>query len=155
LVGRTCAYPSISPRSHILRTLYLQRVAGGNTIYAGEGPTGRLQALSFGRFATIWPCEAVPCASSVTNSQPSSPSLFRRLTSSFELWNGSQWYSHFCMIIPPSASSPTAAAALRPTSERSSGVIFDMRPSRHGARVELQRGFFALPFNSICPLTPS
>ena len=29
------------------------------------------------------------------------------------------------------------------------------RPTRHGARVEPQRGFFALPFNSICPLTPS
>src|SRR5882724_3062087 len=28
-------------------------------------------------------------------------------------------------------------------------------PSRHGARVEPQRGFFALPFNSICPLTPA
>jgi hypothetical protein len=28
-------------------------------------------------------------------------------------------------------------------------------PSRHGARAEPRQDFFALPFNSVCPLTPS
>src|SRR5258708_21954964 len=84
---------------------------GWQQIYPRDGLDGRLQALSFGRFATIWPRVAVPSGNSVTNSQPSSPSLFRLVCSSLELWNGSQRYSHFCITtrFSPAPSALTAS----------------------------------------------
>jgi len=101
--------------------------AGGNKIYAGEGLVGLLQALSFGRFATIWWCLAVPSVSSVTNSQPSSPSLFSSVNSSLGVWNCCTIYSHFCMTNHPFRGfffPHRAAAAFLAISVRRSGDTF-------------------------------
>lgn len=85
-----------SPSSRAFGASFLSR-ADGNKIYTCEESDGLLQALSFGRFVTICPGVAVLSVRSVTNSQPSSPSLFSRVNSSLELWNCWTRYSHFCM----------------------------------------------------------
>src|SRR5215470_4553212 len=86
-----------------LRTLTSRQSRAETKIYAGEELDGRLQALSLGRFATIWACVAVTSVNTVTNSQPSSPSLFNSVNSSLGLWICWTTYSHFCMTIRPSA----------------------------------------------------